>query len=717
MAYKITLSLFLLIQISFSDNIDELLQPRLVGNNINYSILVDMEKYIESDKNLDRREIFEKVDSLSDKKIAVLIGNTYDKNKFKNVTTYNTMEDILEDLSKHKIDGAIFDGGVARYIQAFNPEFSYFDDSLGMRFIGFGFQKNDTKYVNEFNDFLIFFRSRLGTRRSDFGYDDESSTFDLQGGNGTINVTFRLSSPPYAYKLNGEIVGTEVLLIYTFAYFYGYKINIIEAKSLPEQIELLKNKTCNLAGGLFPIIDEYRSEINYSNIFRPSTLMMLYRYENSIRGNESNKIYNSLKDFNGENLGSLIDVYYQNLTKSNFPNSNITPIVSFYDIYTALLLNKIQGCLLDKPFVDYFVNRYPNRVTVFPEEFDVNNYGFGFQKNSEGAILLKQFNEFLNKTDIDALYYKWTHTNTKQLSVDTNLNASSEKIINVAINMDFIPLCFYYFNIPKGYEFELVYLFAKEYNYQINFTNLPGDPERMTYLTEGLANITGGHFTITEGRKQTIYFSEPILRSSNIFTVRTDSKKEFLTNIVLDENYEEKPNNNVDFKAKFSNITKNGSCFFPQKFNNTILVNCTIYNITEKNPYYEGFEYQNFSGNIKFMYYTFTSETFFNADKLLSTNNNNSIITEKDKSQPILINDNKGNEDNKDNEDNKNNNASIIYFINKSKKNLSTGVIVAIIIPLVVVLVLVSVIAFKFRGSSAGSSQISYYSDSEIKKI
>ena len=44
---------------------------------------------------------------------------------------------------------------------------------------------------------------------------------------------------------------------------YGYKINLIEAKSLPEQIELLKNKTCNLAGGLFPIIDEYRSEINY----------------------------------------------------------------------------------------------------------------------------------------------------------------------------------------------------------------------------------------------------------------------------------------------------------------------------------------------------------------------------------------------------------------------------------------------------------------------
>ena len=40
-------------------------------------------------------------------------------------------------------------------------------------------------------------------------------------------------------------------------------------------------------------------------------------------------------------------------------------------------------------------------------------------------------------------------------------------MLNVAINMDFIPLCFYNLEEPKGYEFELVYLFAKEYNYQI----------------------------------------------------------------------------------------------------------------------------------------------------------------------------------------------------------------------------------------------------------
>jgi len=155
----------------------------------------------------------------------------------------------------------------------------------------------------------------------------------------------------------------------------------------------------------------------------------------------------------------------------------------------------------------------------------------------------------------------------------------------------------------------------------------------MTNLTEGIANITGAHFTITEERKESILFSEPILKTSTVFTVRTDSKTEFLTTIVLDENYEEKPNNNIDFKAKFSNTTKDASCFFPKEYNDTILVNCTIYNVTDIDPYSQGFEYGNTSDKIKFLYYSFNASTLLKANELIP---NVSIITESDKSQSLL---------------------------------------------------------------------------------
>ena len=705
---KLVYVLFVLfvIKISSPNDIDELLKPRYDGNNINYSMIVNMKGFIENDYNLDNREIFQKVDDLIGKKIGVVIGTNYNETRFNNATIYNSTQDLFTDLIKHKIDGAIIDIGVGKYVHAFTNEIDIIDERIdGDYLIVFGFQKNNTKYKNEFNDYLASFRS-LGSRKDDYGFDDETTSFELEGKNGTLNVTLRLDIPPYAYKMNGENYGTEFLLINTWAYMHGYNINLIEAQSIPEQIELLKNKTCNLAGGAIPMINEYRKDIDYSNVFHPSSYIMSIRYENTIKANTSNKIYNSISDFNGDSLGSLNDNYYQNLTKSKFPNSNITSFDSFYEIYNSLLLEDIHGCILDKPIVDYFTNRYQSRITSYPEVFDQNNYGFGFQKNAEGEKLVKEFNEFLNKTDIDALYYKWTHNKPKDIDIDTNLNTNG-KILNVAINMDFIPLGFYQLNDPKGYEYELIYLFAKEYNYQINFTRLDDDAQRMTNLTEGIANITGGHFTITEDRKESIHFSEPILKTSSVLTVRTDSKVDFLTTIVVDENYEEKPNNNIDFKAKFSNATKDASCFFPKQYNDTMLVNCTIYNITDIDPYSQGFEYGNTSDKFNFVYYSFNASTLLKANELIP---NISIIKESNKSQSLLSKDNNTDID-AEIKPIKNN-----YIKTSKKKSLSTGAIIGIIIPSILVLALIAALIFKFSKSN-NINENPVHSTSEIGKI
>ena len=257
----------------------------------------------------------------------------------------------------------------------------------------------------------------------------------------------------------------------------------------------------------------------------------------------------------------------------------------------------------------------------------------------------------------------------------------------------------------------------------------------MTYLTEGKANITGGHFTITEGRKETIHFSEPILKTSTVFTVRTDSKKEFLTNIVLDKNYEEKPNNNIEFKAKFSNATKDASCTIPKQFNDTILVNCTIYNITDIDPCTQGFEYENSSDHVNFVYYSFNASTLLKANELIPNSN---VITETNKSKSILSkdnndtnnndynngNDNGNNNDNNDNDDNdysnnKNDDSQRYnYFHKNSNRGLSAGGIVAIVVCCVVTLAAVIAIGMATKNAAASSSaDRANLNNSEIRKI
>ena len=305
-----------------------------------------------------------------------------------------------------------------------------------------------------------------------------------------------------------------------------------------------------------------------------------------------------------------------------------------------------------------------------------------------------QFNEFLKHIDRKALYEKWLRTKSIELHVNKTLNDSSEKTINYATTLDVIPTNYIEFEEPKGYELDLVYMFAREYNYKVNFIDLGlNDSDRIDYLSYGNANITGGMISITEERKEKIYFSDIILESGIYLSCRTDGKKEYLTTYIVDENYEIKPNNNVDIEVKFSNITKNASCVFPVEYNNTIIINCTIYNITEKNPFYEGFEYGNTTDKIRFYYYDFEANNFFKANTILPNNN---ILTESDKSKVICPNLNPK-----------------LYIKNSS--NLSTGAIIGIIIPCIaILLVVIFVIIYlrkmpKYSNEPSNSSTILKY--------
>ena len=216
----------------------------------------------------------------------------------------------------------------------------------------------------------------------------------------------------------------------------------------------------------------------------------------------------------------------------------------------------------------------------------------------------------------------------------------------------------------------------------MNFVPLQNDVERMSYLLEGKANITGGNFTITDERKNYIHFSEPIIKSYTILSVTSHDKKEFLTNIAIDENGVQKPNNNVDINVKFRDLTKTSSCIFPKKYNDTIIINCTISNITENNT---RFEYGNSTDKIKFNYYSFNATTFLNANKLL---NNDSIILESDKSE-IICQPIKNNSENNE----------VIPKINYIKKyksagRLSIGAIIAILVPCVLVIFIIFIFIF-----------------------
>ena len=184
-----------------------------------------------------------------------------------------------------------------------------------------------------------------------------------------------------------------------------------------------------------------------------------------------------------------------------------------------------------------------------------------------------------------------------------------------------------------GVEVEITYLFAKakHYNIQIVSINLQ---ERLTYLKEGKANITGGEFSISEERKKDIIFSDVIYTCGTVLAVRLDSVKSLIPIELYDRNYTRKEKNIIDVNVKFQDDKiKTSSCVLPDYFNDILLINCTIDDIQDVNVS-NGFEYVNTEDKILLLYNYIEANNFLQANKLIEGHTN--IIQESDKSEEIV---------------------------------------------------------------------------------
>ena len=449
---------------------------------------------------------------------------------------------------------------------------------------------------------------------------------------GTINVVALENNPPYSYKnKSGDLTGDEIEFIYDFAREYGYQINMIVAANQDEEIELLKNKTADIAISTLAVREDKNDDISYSNVIYKGTNTALVRYENLPESVEEILFYNESKDFDGETLGIIKDSSVVDLTKKNFPESNVVYYDGTFEVFQGLLKEEIEGFLIDEPYAEYFHALYPDRLTYFPDKYDENQYGFGFQKTDEGKILLDQFNEFLSKTNTEEIYDKWNVDDTTKLTIDKNLNTSAETL-DAGFLLDISPLCFLEGSEIKGYEIDLLYRFAKEYNYNINLTGILLG-ERVTHIQEGKANITGGWFTINDERKQLIDFSDSIHNAGTVLVTRVDMKEDEIALKILDNNHKEKPNNDANVQVKFSDKIKNCSCVFPEKYNKSIIINCTISDLDNINPNEEGFDFLNTSDKINLLFIDLELSNFFQANSKISGHEN--IITESDKSNVV----------------------------------------------------------------------------------
>ena len=642
---------FLLSILKAQNETESLLQTKCDGDKITYTIKANLLEYLENDKNTDGREMYEKIADLKTKRIGLCKGTYFDNSiEFDSITEYENKDLLISAIKYYQIDAGIIIEGLANTIQEYSNVISKFPEELLDVDIVFGLQKENTEKTElktQLNEFIA---------KNKDSYESLTTYWDLvQRENGFLNKTLnektnvlkviaKIDMSPHSYlrSYDQELIGAEIEFIYNFAREYGYGLSFEHADVDDELIDALKNKKADIALGFF--VKRVDDTIDMTDTIYSSHISLLVRYGNLPESIDW-YLYDGIEQFNGDKIGIIKGSYYYTLSEKYFNESEFVEREDLFDLIEQLLLEEIDGFIFDQLAIEYYVNLFKFRLSLYTfDELEPNQNAFGFQKNEEGEKLAKEFNEFLKTIDVPALEKKWNREDwsvdnadlivrdNSDLKIDKDLNPD-DKLLTVGFDLGLKPLSFYYGNEPVGVEVEIIYLFAKAKHYNIKIVDLNLE-ERLTYLKEGKANITGGSFSISEERKKDIIFSDVIYTCGTVLAVRLDSVKSLIPIELYDRNYTRKEKNIIDVNVKFQDDKiKTSSCVLPDYFNDILLINCTIDDIQDVNVS-NGFEYVNTEDKILLLYNYIEANNFLQANKLIE--GHTTIIQESDKSEEIV---------------------------------------------------------------------------------
>ena len=206
---------------------------------------------------------------------------------------------------------------------------------------------------------------------------------------------------------------------------------------------------------------------------------------------------------------------YGGYSRAQFPAATIKEFNTFADALMALKQGKVDGIMLDKPNFNSVARTDESLACINVPAYSVE-IGFGFQKTEGGYDLQAQMNDFLAKLKaegkIEQLIDKWYGETEPAVTIPLEELASNAKTLNVAIDTTRKPFVYMYEGKPVGFEIEVLYMFCREYGYNVKISDLSFASGLAGLASEKYDLVCGGLY-MTDERKQSVNFSEPYMNA------------------------------------------------------------------------------------------------------------------------------------------------------------------------------------------------------------
>ena len=255
--------------------------------------------------------------------------------------------------------------------------------------------------------------------------------------------------------------------------------------------------------------------------------------ENNIDNTET---YEKLADLKSKRIGIYKPTYADDQKlKSLF--DDIKEYDNKDNLVTDIIKNRIDGGIIFSGLANS-ISMNSNILLAFPKPLYPVNLGFGLQKDN--VDLKNEINQFINDTkkDLKDLELYWDLVNSEAGYIDTNITGNTT--LRVIAKIDSSPYCYLrqFDNAFIGAEVDLIYRFARENGYKLEFTKAISYDEQYKALKENTSDIAIGFFVIDQN--DDISFSDVLytgdinlivrysnLPDSHIWTLPYDSPEKF----------------------------------------------------------------------------------------------------------------------------------------------------------------------------------------------
>ena len=391
-------------------------------------------------------------------------------------------------------------------------------------YYGFIFNQNNIELRDKVNFFLDEIRDDGRLKEIEelwlSSSDEAKKTInydELTGKNGTIKVGITATMQPFDYVKNGQYVGYEPAIFAEFCKEYGYNVEFQNA-DFSSTMASVASGTCDIGMASYSITEERKKSMLFSDPTMVAHCVTVVR-DDDVDTNDIDT-QNVIPKI-GVVTGGLFDV----AVREDDPKADIKYFNYTTDLPLALNSNKIDGYAVDEPVARLLCNTYQGHVIV--KKLTIENYGIVINKNK--PELQKEFNEYLTTLkrngELIKLQSVWMGTDESLKVIDFESIANNTKVLKLVTTSTMQPFDYIKDNEYAGYEIALVASFCKEYGYGLQIEDATFS-SAIASVSTGKADFGSCVITITDERKETMNFSDPIFEGG-IVLVEKDKSNSF----------------------------------------------------------------------------------------------------------------------------------------------------------------------------------------------